>query len=55
MLIKYGIKEIGTKIKVENVEEEGISVEISGTKYLIPIEIAKTLYVDPVDNSGDEK
>jgi DtxR family Mn-dependent transcriptional regulator len=55
MLIKYGIEEIGTLIKVIKVKEKGISVEIAGTKYLIPIEIAKTLYVDPVSSADDKK
>ncbi len=54
-LIKYGIEGAGTLIKVEKVEEKEVSVEISGTKYLIPIEIAKTLYVDPMNNTDDQK
>ncbi|MHA1945103.1 MAG: metal-dependent transcriptional regulator [Candidatus Hodarchaeales archaeon] len=55
ILIKYGIEGIGTLIKVVKVDKKGVSIEIAGNKYLIPIEIAKTLYVDPADNTDDKK
>ena len=55
MLISYGIEGIGTIIKVVKLEEKGVFVNISDTNYFIPSEVAKTLYVGPVDNTGDEK
>ena len=55
MLISYGIEGVGTVIKVVKLEEKGVSVDISGTNYFIPSEVAKTLYVDPIDSTNENK
>ena len=55
MLISYGIEGIGTVIKIIKLGEEGISVDISGTEFLIPLEVAKTLFVDQMNNTDDNK
>ncbi len=52
MLISYGIEGIGTKIKVLKVKQNEIIISTDKTTTsTIPIEIARILYVDPMNNT----
>ena len=49
ILLSYGIKGVGTEITVIDIKENIIVAKITGKTYQIPFEVAKILYVDPIE------
>jgi DtxR family Mn-dependent transcriptional regulator len=47
LLLKCGIKGIGAKFKVINHMSDGVVINIQGTDFIIPQDLAQTLFVDP--------
>ena len=54
-LISYGIEGIGTKIEVLEVNEDEIILKTDKGTSTIPIEIARILYVDPMNSADGNK
>jgi hypothetical protein len=55
MLISYGIEGIGTKIEVLEVTQDEIIISTDKVTSTIPIETARILYVDPMNNTEGNK
>ncbi len=47
-LFNYGINGIGEKFQVINQTKKGVVISNKGSEFTIPLDLAKTLYVDPV-------
>ena len=47
-LSNYGIKGIGEKFQVIIQTKKGVVISNKGSEFTIPLDLAKTLYVDPV-------